>query len=82
MKRFIGYRPAPPEYYAGTGLANPPDEPQYEGCIFTDGTTVIRWCTAVNSTSVFKSFTDWVKVHYHPEYGTWLEWLDPEHPEP
>ena len=77
MRRFTGYRPSPPDYYAEQGLANPPDEPQYEGVVFSDGTVALRWMTLYKSTSLWESYGDFEKVHYHPEYGTRIEWHDP-----
>ena len=76
MHRFIGYRPSPPEYYHERGTAAPPDEPQYEGVVFTDGSVALRWRTAFRSSSVWDSFFDFFHVHGHPEYGTRIEWLD------
>lgn len=76
MKRFQGYRPAPPAEYYDNGTANPPDEVQYEGVVFTDGSVALRWRTAFRSTSVWSSYDDFYQVHGHPEYGTRIEWLD------
>lgn len=78
MRRFIGYRPTPPSDYQERGVAAPPDEPQYEGVVFTDGTVVLRWRTAYRSTSAWASFEDFYQVHGHPEYGTRIDWLDGE----
>ena len=54
------------------------DLPQFEGCVFHDGTTVLRWFTAWKSSSVWSSFEDMKKVHIsaHPDYGTRIEWSD------
>lgn len=71
---FVGYRPAPPAEYYAQGAANPPDEPQYEGCLFTDGSVVIRWLTAYRSHSVWTSYVDFYRIHGHPEYGTRIDW--------
>lgn len=38
MKRFVCYRPHPPQEYYEQGAANQPDEPQFEGVVFSDGT--------------------------------------------
>lgn len=76
MRFFVGYRPDPPEDYKETGLANDADQAQYVGAVYPDGAVSIRWLTAVHSFSNFDSFADWEKVHYHPEYGTYLEWTD------
>jgi hypothetical protein len=76
MWRFVGYRPHPPEGYREAGVAAPPDEPQYEGVVYTDGTVALRWRTEYRSTSVWESFEAFYRVHGHPEYGTYLEWPD------
>lgn len=78
MRRFEVYRPAPPAEYYEKGHANGPDEVQYEGVVFTDGTVCIRWLTPYRSHSVWASFGDLMQVHGHPEYGTRVEWLDSE----
>jgi hypothetical protein len=76
MRRFICYRPNPPADYYAQGAANPPDEPQFEGVVFRDGTVVLRWLTEFRSHSVWASLDDMLAIHGHPEYGTRLEWLD------
>ncbi|HEY2101468.1 MAG TPA: hypothetical protein VGH72_33730 [Pseudonocardia sp.] len=76
MFRFQGYRPNPPEEYRAKGIAAPPDEVQYEGIVFGDGTVVLRWTTAYRSHSVWASFADFEQVHLHPEYGSYLVWHD------
>lgn len=76
MRRFIGYRPNPPADYLARGVAVPPDEPQYEGCVFADGSVALRWRTEFRSTSLWACFEDFYQVHGHPEYGTRIEWLD------
>lgn len=76
MKRFQGYRPSPPPEYLQKGTANPPDQVQYEGVMFTDGTVVLRWMTDFRSHSVWNTYSDFYAVHGHPEYGTRIEWLD------
>lgn len=77
MRRFRCYRPHPPEGYREQGVANPPDEVQFEGVEFSDGSVAIRWLTEFRSTSVWASWADAEHVHGHPEYGTVIEWLDP-----
>jgi hypothetical protein len=74
--RFKGYRPNPPEEYYKQGAANKPDEVQFEGVQFTDGTVVIRWLTKYRSHSVWKDYKTFWEIHGHPEYGTKIEWLD------
>lgn len=76
MRRFVGYRPHPPAEYYAAGTAAPPDEPQYEGVVFHDGSVALRWRTEFRSTSVWTSFDDFYRVHGHPEYGTRIDWLD------
>lgn len=76
LRRFVGYRPTPPEDYSGKGAANAPDQPQYEGVVFSDGTCVIRWLTEYRSHSIWKDYDTFYKIHGHPEYGTIIKWLD------
>lgn len=76
MKRFIGYRPAPPKEYYEQGAANAPDEPQYEGVIFSDGTVAVRWLTKFASHSIWTDYETFYQIHGHPEYGTVIKWLD------
>jgi hypothetical protein len=78
MRRFIGYRPNPPEDYEPRGHANSPDAPQYEGVVFDDGTVAVRWLTTFRSHSVWATWDDFYKIHGHPEYGTVIKWLDQE----
>lgn len=77
MRRFEVYRPCPPEDYRAQGAANAPDEVQFEGVVFSDGTVCVRWLTLYRSHSVWASFDDLAAIHGHPEYGTRIEWLDP-----
>jgi len=76
MRRFTCYRPDPPEGYREQGAANPPEEVQFEGVVFSDGTVAIRWLTAYRSVSVWASYGDLMAIHGHPEYGTEIRWLD------
>ena len=62
----------------------PPDEPQFEGVVFGDGTTVLRWCTPLRSTSVWADLATALGVHGHPEerYRSEIVWHDePEAPQ-
>jgi hypothetical protein len=77
MRRFRVYRPNPPEGYRESGTANPPEEVQFEGVVFSDGTVCVRWLTAYRSHSIWQSWDCLKAVHGHPEYGTRIEWLDP-----
>ena len=76
MRRFVCYRPNPPEGYRESGAANAPDEVQFEGVVFSDGTVCVRWLTEFRSHSVWASWDDLEKIHGHPEYGTVIKWLD------
>ena len=76
MRRFECYRPEPPDGYRESGVANAPDEVQFEGVMFSDGTCVVRWMTVYRSHSVWASLSDLLAVHGHPEYGTEIRWLD------
>jgi hypothetical protein len=76
VRRFVGYRPVPPAEYLAKGTAAPPDEPQYEGVVFNDGSVALRWRTKFRSTSVWNCYDDFYEVHGHPEYGTRIDWLD------
>lgn len=76
MRRFRVYRPNPPEHYREGGFANAPDEVQFEGVEFSDGTVAVRWMTECRSTSIWNTLDDLMTVHGHPEYGTIVNWLD------
>lgn len=76
MRRFKVYRPHPPEHYREGGFANSPNEVQFEGVEFSDGTVAVRWLTEYRSTSLWASMGDLMTVHGHPEYGTIVDWLD------
>jgi hypothetical protein len=78
VKRFVAYRAQPPEGYVESGYANPPDEPQFEGVVSSDGRVAVFWLTEHRSVSVWPSFEDMIAVHGHPEYGSRIEWQDPE----
>lgn len=76
MRRFEVYRPAPPPEYCEQGAANAPDEVQFEGVVFSDGTVAVRWLTEFRSCSIWSSLADLEQIHGHPEYGTIWKWLD------
>ena len=75
-RRFIGYRPKVPAHYITGGYGNAPDEAQFEGVQFTDGTVAVRWLTQYRSTSIWPSFAEFQAVHGHAEYETRIDWLD------
>jgi len=76
MRRFEVYRPNAPAEYLEKGHANPPDDVQFEGVEFTDGTVCVRWRTEFRSHSLWASLGELEEVHGHPEYGTTWRWLD------
>jgi hypothetical protein len=75
-KTFALYRPNPPSDYIEKGAAVEAELPQLYGCVFPDGTTVIRWMTLAGSVAIFPTFEDFDRIHGHPEYGTEIEWQD------
>lgn len=78
MRRFTMYRKGDLSATHNENQVNPPDIPQFEGVVFSDGTTVLRWCTALRSTSVWSSLEEAMGVHGHPEerYQSELVWHD------
>jgi hypothetical protein len=50
-----------------------------EGCIFSDGTCVIRWCTpkTPSTTGIYDSFKDFYKIHVeaHLVNKTEIRWF-------
>jgi len=79
MKRFIGIRRNPPADYIEKGYTNGPDRPDYEGVVFSDGTTVVRWLVQPNTShSVWSKFEHFEAIHGHSEYGSIIEWMDQE----
>lgn len=75
-RTFTGWRPAPRPEYAPAGLSHAGAAPDYWGCIFPDGTVVIRWATAFRSHSVWADYPAFYAVHGHPEYGTVITFAD------
>jgi len=75
IKVFKGYRPNPPKEYYEQGAANAPDEPQYEGIVFSDGTVAVRWLTKFRSHSIWSDWDSFYEIHGHPEYGTRIDWI-------
>lgn len=45
-----------------------------DGVVFPDGTTVIRWRKKYGSTSIFKSFSQFKRVHLKNHEGD-IKWL-------
>lgn len=77
MRRFTAYRRNLSARGTHTAVqANPDDQPQFEGVVWTDGTCTIRWLTAKGSTAVWDCLMDMLMIHGHPEYGTDIVWHD------
>jgi hypothetical protein len=74
MMTFTGFRPKVPEHYIEGGYGNQPDEPQFQGVEFNDGTVVVRWLTQYRSTSVWTNFAEFQAVHGHSDYETRIVW--------
>ena len=78
IKRFVMYRRGDISDTHDENQMNLPNEPQFEGVVFTDGTCVIRWLTKMASTSIWKNFETMMAIHGHPEYESELIWIDKE----
>ena len=76
MRAFTMYRRAVPKGTHNELQAKPPDGPQFEGVVWSDGTCTIRWLTAKGSTAVWQSLEDMLAIHGHPEYGSERVWHD------
>jgi hypothetical protein len=76
MKAFTMYRHDVPDDTHPYGTKNEPDEPQFEGVVFSDGTVAVRWVTDYRSVSIWDSMAVLLAVHGHPEYGSKLVWHD------
>lgn len=74
MKLFTMFRRNVPDATHDANQKNAPDEPQFEGVVFTDGRVAIRWLTAKRSVAVWDSMDDMLAIHGHPEYGSELVW--------
>jgi hypothetical protein len=74
MKTFTVYRPNVPTDTHNLDQRNAPDQPQFQGVIFDTGKCVIQWLTVVGGISVWDSYDDMLRVHGHPEYGTYFVW--------
>lgn len=77
MRRFLMYRREVPDATHDDNQKNAPDEPQFEGVVFSDGKVALRWLASKRSVAVWDSFEDAMAfLHGHPEYGSELVWLD------
>jgi hypothetical protein len=77
MRSFTMYRRDMSGTTHDASQKNAPDQPQFEGVEFTDGSVAIRWLTAKRSTAVWSSMDDMLAIHGHPEYGSELHWHEP-----
>lgn len=78
MRRFTMYRRDAERFeHHDANQLNAPDEPQFEGVVFSDGKVAVRWLTAKRSVSVWDDLEDMMAIHGHPEYGSELVWEDP-----
>lgn len=59
---------------------NPPDEAQFEMCVFSDGRVAQRWMVGAGSWVWWDDLDHLYKVHIygHPDYGTAVIWSDGE----
>lgn len=80
MRRFTVYRHGDLSATHNSDKVNPPDQPQFEGIVFSDGACVVRWLTNSHSTTVWNSFEEMWRVHGHTEpgskHGTEIVWHD------
>lgn len=76
MKRFTMFRRKMENAPHDDNQKNAPDQPQFEGVVFSDGRVAVRWLTAKRSTAAWDSLDDMLAIHGHPEYGSELVWHD------
>jgi hypothetical protein len=79
-RTFVGLRPNPPAEYVTQGITNAGADIDYEGCVFRDGTVVLRWLTEYRSHSIWPDWRTMMQVHGHPEYGTVIVFDDGDPP--
>lgn len=82
VRTFTVYRRGDLSETHDANQVNPPDQPQYEGAVFSDGTVAVRWLTLARSTSVWADFDTLWRVHGHADanskHGTVIVWGDDE----
>jgi len=76
VRTFTVYRRGTMPGTHGPQHANAPDEPQFEGVVFSGGKVAVHWLTACPSVSVWDSLDDMLAIHGHPEYGSEIVWHD------
>lgn len=79
MKRFTVYRTDLKGSKHTELQKNAENQPQFEGCVFSDGRVAVRWLTPVAAFSIWDNFGHLMHVHGHPEYGTIIVFHDKEH---
>lgn len=78
MRTFTMYRRGDLSMTHNADQSNAPDEPQFEGVVFSDGRVAVRWLTAKASVSVWDCWADLMAIHGHPEYESELVWTSDE----
>jgi hypothetical protein len=68
LRRFLLERHEDPSGVSGTGVVA-------EGCQFTDGKAVLRWCVGLRSTAIYDSVDELMQIHGH-NGATELVWVD------
>jgi hypothetical protein len=68
FRRFILDRTEDVSGVSGTGTVA-------EGCQFTDGRAVIRWCVGLRSTAIYDSVDELLQIHGHSG-ATRVVWVD------
>jgi hypothetical protein len=68
LRRFLLERHEDHSGVSGTGIVA-------EGCQFTDGTAVLRWCVGLRSTAIYASVDELMQIHGH-NGATDLVWTD------
>ncbi len=53
-----------------------PEVSPLEGCLFSDGSLAVRWMTLDHSTAVWPSLDNFLAVHGHSDYGSFIVWDD------
>lgn len=53
-----------------------PDVSPLEGCLFSDGSLAVRWMTLNHSTAVWPSLDDFLAIHGHADYASYIVWDD------
>ena len=69
IRTFVLHREVDASGVSGTGTV-------LEGCVFSDGTTIVRWTAALRSTAIYASYADFEAIHIepHPENRSRVEW--------